>query len=304
MTSVSDRQTRTSRHTGTSCLLCASKQFTSDERFPPGEWGLRSCRICGLVETCPFPTKEQRLAENRAKYGGAFLAMQQGHEAGNHRIHRRALAEITKAAKSPGRRLLDVGCGAGQFLRAAIQAGWDAEGLELNWANATAVSESGMRVFTGTIEEAAYPSRTFDVVTLWDVLEHVDDPMTFLKETLRVLKPDGLVFLQSPNIHSDVAACWGIRWPWLCLPDHLYHFNPDTIRLLFEKAGFVVHNVYTWEPMISRVKSIANRRAGASTGEKLVRILLGLAPAAICRLAGANSRRMGLLRAIAYKRGR
>ncbi len=301
MAVMCNRKKRMSAQTRVSCLLCDGGQFTLDERFPEGGWGLRRCQTCGLIETSPFPAKERRIAENEEKYGDSFLAMQQSHRDRNHRVHKIALAEIAQASKLPGRRLLDVGCGAGQFLRAAIGAGWHAEAVEFNRENARTVAESGMKVFTGTIEEASYPDAAFDVVTLWDILEHIHDPIAFLEETLRILKPGGLVFLQSPNIDSDVASLWGVRWPWLCLPDHLYHFTPDTIRLLFEKPGFLVKRVYTWEPFLTRVKSIANAREGAPKVEKALRAAMGLGPAAVTRLVWANSRRMGLVRGIAYK---
>jgi hypothetical protein len=125
----------------------------------------------------------------------------------------------------------------------------------------------------------------------------------FLLETLRILKPGGLVFLQSPNIDSDVASIWGIRWPWLCLPDHLYHFSPRTIDILLQKAGFLVHRVSTWEDFVTRLKSIANATENASKIQKGLRVAIGAGPAALSRLSGVNLWRMGLVRAIAYKAG-
>jgi 2-polyprenyl-3-methyl-5-hydroxy-6-metoxy-1,4-benzoquinol methylase len=284
-------------------MLCAGTEFSLDNRFAAGDWGLRCCQGCGLVETFPFPTKERQVAENEDKYGRPFLEMQQAHRSHNRRVHNLVLADIEKASRLSGRKLLDVGCGAGQFLRAAIDAGWDAEGVELNRENACAVAEFGIRVFWGTLEDAAFSDATFDVVSLWDVLEHIPCPVHFLLETLRILKPGGLVFLQSPNIDSDVASIWGIRWPWLCLPDHLYHFSPRTIDILLQKAGFLVHRVSTWEDFVTRLKSIANATENASKIQKGLRVAIGAGPAALSRLSGVNLWRMGLVRAIAYKAG-
>lgn len=300
---INSNNYRENFHSHAPCFLCGSTGFLIDPRFSPDNWGLKRCDSCGLVYTHPIPNTETHLAENEEKYGKPFLEMQARSLNNNRKVHFKVLSEIERDSKLDGRRLLDIGCGAGQFLHSAIDGGWQAEGVELNKENAAMVEKQGLSVFQGTLEGAQFPDAAFDVVTLWDILEHIPDPIAFLNEVQRILKPSGLVFLQSPNIESDIADIWGNRWPWLCLPDHLYHFSPLTIDELFKKTGFSVLRTYTWESTLVRVKTVANKRPGASKPEKAIRSVLGLLPIFMMRLLVRNSDRMGLVRMLAYKEG-
>lgn len=110
----------------------------------------------------------------------------------------------------PPERLLDVGCGNGLFLEAASARG-GAAWVELSAAAAAAARERvGPRVTLGTLEEAEFPENTSDVVTLWEVIEHVSHPLRLLSEVRRVLRPWGMAFLSTPNANSVFhrLACW------------------------------------------------------------------------------------------------
>ncbi len=118
-------------------------------------------------------------------------------------------------------RMLDVGCATGVFLQ-WFQAGgsWDLYGLELSEGAARVARAAGLNVFIGQLEEAAYPENYFDVVTFWDVLEHISDPRSALLETRRILKPDGILVLRLPNAASLDARIFRQYWSGLDAPRH------------------------------------------------------------------------------------
>jgi 2-polyprenyl-3-methyl-5-hydroxy-6-metoxy-1,4-benzoquinol methylase len=143
------------------------------------------------------------------------------------------------ASQSQTRRLLDVGCHIGVMVELAKQGGWDAWGVEPSqWASEQARSR-GLHVITGTLNHAEVPENYFDVVTLWDVVEHLTDPAAELRNVHRVLKPGGIFAIHTIDIESPFARFMGKRWPWL-MEMHLYYFSPHTLGKMLEKNGFQV----------------------------------------------------------------
>ena len=139
-----------------------------------------------------------------------------------------------------GKRLLDIGCAGGACLVAARDLGFDVEGIEPSrWLSAYARSEYGLNVRQGILTAGAYPDQSFDVISLWDVLEHVPEPRDILHVVRSLLKPDGYLWLNYPNIGSLAARLMGWRWPfWLSV--HLHYYRPHAIRRQVEQAGFEV----------------------------------------------------------------
>lgn len=141
-----------------------------------------------------------------------------------------------------GAKLLDVGASGGNFMRLARERGFLAEGVELNPRTAKAAQEAGFTVFIGPLEQARFPENFFDVVHAGDVIEHVPDPRAFVKECKRVLKPEGLFVVTTPNSDSFWARATKFfsekfRLPWspLTPPYHLFLFSIYNLDLLLEK---------------------------------------------------------------------
>lgn len=137
-----------------------------------------------------------------------------------------------------GGRLLDVGCASGAFLRCAADTGWSvvggepAEGL---CAKAKEALRGRGEVFCLTLQQANLPASSFDALTLWDVLEHVPDPLAFLKHCASLLKPGGYLFANVPDLDSLQARLLRERWP-LLLAEHLNYFNRRSLKLCGELA--------------------------------------------------------------------
>jgi SAM-dependent methyltransferase len=134
---------------------------------------------------------------------------------------------------------LDVGCAMGSMLKEAKAAGWESMGVETSeFAAKYAAEHAGCAVYPGTLEKAAYPSDSFDVVTLMDVIEHVPYPMDLMNEIHRVLRPGGVLFVVTPNFSSFFVRLYGRTaygvWP----EQHVVYFQPPTIERLLRDVGF------------------------------------------------------------------
>ncbi|MBI5305638.1 MAG: class I SAM-dependent methyltransferase [Chloroflexi bacterium] len=148
------------------------------------------------------------------------------------------LEDLVGAIAAP-RRLLDVGCHIGVMVELAQQRGWESWGIEPSaWASEQA-RQRGLRVITGTLTDGRIPENYFDVVTMWDVIEHLTDPAAELANARRVLKPGGIFAIHTIDIESLFARMMGKRWPWL-MEMHLYYFSPRTLGNMLEQTGFAI----------------------------------------------------------------
>jgi 2-polyprenyl-3-methyl-5-hydroxy-6-metoxy-1,4-benzoquinol methylase len=145
--------------------------------------------------------------------------------------------ETLIAENSHTRRLLDVGCHIGVMIELAQARGWDACGLEPSvWASEQARAR-GLNVLTGTLGDSNVPDNHYDVVTMWDVIEHLTDPAAEIRNVHRVLKPGGIFAIHTIDIESLFARAMANRWPWL-MEMHLYYFSPRTLTKMLSHNGF------------------------------------------------------------------
>ena len=154
---------------------------------------------------------------------------------------------VSKDVRSASPAILDYGCGTGAFLKVMKDAGWSATGLEPDpLARKNALELHGI--------DAESPDRltsmddaSFDVITLWHVLEHVHLLQVTLDHLKRVLKPDGVIYIAVPNHKSADALHYGGSWAAWDVPRHLYHFSPETLRSLMQRKGLrVTHTLPMW----------------------------------------------------------
>ena len=149
----------------------------------------------------------------------------------------------------PGR-LLDVGCGIGHFLAVAESRGWEAVGLEVSGSGLQLLTrlkaEQGWRfqVRGEDLLRANFPGGSFKAVTLFEVLEHLIDPMSNLRKIHALLEQDGIVYLTTPNFDSLSRYALAGRWRAIT-PEHLYLFNPRTLSTCLEAAGFIPVRILT-----------------------------------------------------------
>ena len=192
------------------------------------------CQNCGLVYTNPRFTGDEILDSYAAVEDPLYLEERDGRVLTFER-HLRPLEKI----KAPPGKLVDVGAYTGVFVEIAAQHGWDAFGVEPSqWAVAQA-RDRGLHMIEGTLASPELTDASFDVVTMWDVIEHVADPFGELTQADRLLKPGGLLVVHTMDIDSGFARLMGGRWPWL-MEMHIYYFSRRTLKYMLEKAGFTV----------------------------------------------------------------
>ena len=229
------------------CNLCGAD--AGDHVRSDGPLHLVRCRSCGLVYVTP--RLDQRTT--RALYDEDYFATGNGARRGYRnyladrenylRTFRRRMHRLERHAGN-GRRLLDVGCAAGFFLEVCRESGWKACGVEPA-ACMVEYAQSKLRlpVFCETLRERRFRPGSFDVVTLWDVLEHMTDPRRELLEVNRVLQPSGLLVVETPDIGSWVPKVLGERWVHYGNDFHLFHFTPCTLTRLLQETGFSVRTI-------------------------------------------------------------
>jgi 2-polyprenyl-3-methyl-5-hydroxy-6-metoxy-1,4-benzoquinol methylase len=151
----------------------------------------------------------------------------------------RYLDRIDAAQTSRGR-LLDVGAATGFFLDLARKRGWQVTGVEPS-AHAAAMGRAkGIDVTTGILDDCDFPENSFDAITLWDVIEHVPEPMSTLRKVNRLLKPSGVLAINTPDSSSLVATLMGMKWHLIVPPEHLNLFHKKSLRRAVEASSFTI----------------------------------------------------------------
>lgn len=134
--------------------------------------------------------------------------------------------------------LLDLGCSSGSFLDSLDSKSWDRYGIEMSAESAKkARAKSGASVLVGDVLDAEFPPESFDVITCFDVFEHLYEPRRVMVRVADWLKPGGIFYVLVPNVDSAEARVFGSYWHGLELPRHLFHYSPASLRFLAESAG-------------------------------------------------------------------
>jgi 2-polyprenyl-3-methyl-5-hydroxy-6-metoxy-1,4-benzoquinol methylase len=134
--------------------------------------------------------------------------------------------------------LLDIGTGTGALLEVANEFGFDATGLEPDKKFAQKAKERGLKVINSTLEKARLPTHSFDIITMFDVLEHIPDLHSALSSIVKTIKPNGLLILSTPNTSSLSFKLMDSYWPHF-KKEHIYYFNPKSLKTLISPYGFI-----------------------------------------------------------------
>lgn len=229
------------------CPVCGSGRFRTAFEEPP--YHVMRCLECGTGVVSP------RRADLEAIYAdGTYWRSQSPKTLGYHdyraaeplylRTFRRRLAFALGDGPRSGK-ALDVGCAAGFCMAVMRELGFKAYGVEVSADIAShAVEHFGFdTVHIGSLQSAAFAERTFELITMWDVIEHVADPSGLLRSARRLLKPGGVLVVETQNIDSVFARLLGRRWHHYKHAEHIYHFTPSTVRRLLTSTGFALQTL-------------------------------------------------------------
>jgi 2-polyprenyl-3-methyl-5-hydroxy-6-metoxy-1,4-benzoquinol methylase len=219
------------------CRICSSEKF--EARFEKNGFRIEKCLYCGLVQVTnpPQPSEIDSYYDDNF-FDKHYQKLQtdpktQGYEYGKFNYR---LEEIEKRTRGKGR-ILDVGCSFGFFMDAAKKRGWKTDGVEISeFAANYARDKLGINVVNKPLNEANFDAGFFDVVTLWNVIEHLPDPIELMREIYRILKPAGMIVLTTGNAESLLARITRERWRVLIPPIHLSYFAPATIKYLLNSC--------------------------------------------------------------------
>jgi 2-polyprenyl-3-methyl-5-hydroxy-6-metoxy-1,4-benzoquinol methylase len=230
------------------CNACGGRRFRP--LFRKRGYDLVRCAGCRLVFVINPPSASE-IAALYAVEAGYHEALHDPRHPGYARmtgIARQHLRMLRRSVPVPtGHRLLDIGCSSGLFLAEARAAGFEVQGAELSAASADfARSHFGLAVHAGDWRDAGYVDASFDVITLFDVIEHLPDPLGELRAIRRLLKPGGLLLQSTPDIDglyprlSYLLARPLDYWQHPEPPHHLYQFSRETLTAMARQAGFEV----------------------------------------------------------------
>ena len=236
-----------------------------------GSVEILDCGSCGLAWWVPGEGHHPERFYDAAYFAGAGAGHGYDDYAGLEASLRvnfaRRIARIPRPA--PGARLLDVGAAYGYAVAEARAAGWEAHGIEVSTAAAgEARATAAGRVIAADGLHSPFADASFDTVTLWDVLEHLENPRAAIAEMARLLRPGGRLVLTTGDVGSLAARVSGARWHLYTLPEHLFFFSRESLRVLLEAHGLSVEemradsSVYTLGYLAERLrKSLLGRRA-------------------------------------------
>lgn len=257
------------------CVLCGNRLFSLvlkiRDEIKGKEFKLIKCTNCGLAHILPIPRNLEELYSDEEYYAYNDLEKSEsgtlydrllgsiGHysisrtfdenrcgienlikefafKLVSHRFsgHRRLFWEKNGKPK----KILDIGTGGGMFLDVMRSLGWKTYGVDISAIAVRKLKKRGFNAFHGELEQANFACNYFDVVRASFVIEHVRNPLTFLQEICRILKPRGSAIICLPNFGSFQSKFFQENWNMLSIPQHIYHFNNYCLEGLINKAGF------------------------------------------------------------------
>jgi SAM-dependent methyltransferase len=242
--------------------LTCSDHFRSRETFP-----LWRCSICGFTFTQDHPDEE---AIGKYYESDDYISHSDTSKGLVNKLYRmvrkRMLRKKRHLVKTEtgleNGSILDIGSGRGHFAAEMKNAGWSVCGIEINEKAREASAEYFGLDIISPAEISSLEPGSYDAITMWHVLEHLNDLHGYIKETDRLLRQGGTCIIALPNISSFDASHYGEYWAAYDVPRHLWHFDPDTFGFLFESRGFRVVNIRPLPPDVFYISIISERYKG------------------------------------------
>jgi len=228
------------------CIVCGSQGFREHyeckDYFVSGKtFKLAVCETCGFCFTNPRPPADQispyyesdaYVSHSKTSSG---ITNRLFHLSRKYTIsYKKRILEKYTSLNS----ILDYGCGTGDFLNAMDNAGWDCSGIEPNEGARTQAAQNKSIAITDEAGLSGITAGTLGAISLWHVLEHIYPLSERLSSFYEKLSPDGTLFVALPNMNSYDARHYGKYWAAFDVPRHIYHFSPETIKILMKDHGF------------------------------------------------------------------
>lgn len=238
-TSVADREAGLAQSSSPDpCPACGQERANEWLRAPDRFHGrdekytLVRCPACSLV-WLSHPPKPEEMHQHYTDAYDRLISAAGEDSPRRWRDRNAALAPHKQSGK-----LLDLGCSSGSFLASLSDKSWELYGIEMSAESARkAKARSGAQVFVGDIPDAKYLAESFDVITCFDVFEHLYEPQRVMARVSEWLKPGGIFYVLVPNVDSAEARVFRSYWHGLELPRHLFHYSPASLKFLAKSVG-------------------------------------------------------------------
>jgi len=220
------------------------------------------CKNCGLIFTNPQPSQEDLTAHYDRNYYYApnkdpkdntrYFDYNARYLKGKEKMRFIEIFENLKKLGFRKGKLLDVGCASGFFVSEATRKGWDARGVEVSkWATDWGKKHLKVKIEIGEFEKIKLSQNAFDVVTMLDVLEHFQNPQEVLTKSAKILKKDGIIYVETINFDNWITRYLiGQKYVHMVPKFHLYYFGRKQLKQLLEKAGFKILDSSLWSSSV------------------------------------------------------
>jgi SAM-dependent methyltransferase len=220
------------------CSCCGT--LVSQRIFNKSGFDYYKCHKCGLVFIYPIPKNIDSVYSedyfSGASKGFGYTDYDRDKEAMLDTFV--SYLELLEKLYPQKGRLLDIGAASGYFMKLAQDRGWQVQGIDISNYAVELAKKKVLDVLCGTIEDVNLIDNSFDVVTMWDVLEHIPSPRISLEKIKRWLKPKGLLAINTPDTSSWCAKIMGKKWHLYISPEHIYYYNPANLSLLSLDLGY------------------------------------------------------------------
>jgi SAM-dependent methyltransferase len=222
----------------TKCVCCNSNEITNI--FSKENFDYFKCNNCGLIFIYPVPLDLEKVYTKEYFTGGKEGFGYVNYDNDKEPMRSTFIKYLNLLEKLYPQKgdLLDIGAASGFFMQMAKDRGWRVRGIEISDYAAELGRSKGLDVRTDSLDSANFGQNSFDVITVWDVLEHLPDPESSLKKINSWLKTDGLLAVNTPDSSSWYAKIMGKKWHLYIPPEHIFHFTPTSLQFLGKRFGF------------------------------------------------------------------
>lgn len=210
------------------CLICSSTKLKPLAGFEKAY--LCQCNSCGFVFSSRIPSTQELINYYEGYGRNDYLSPLT--------IKRYHQILDTFESKRKTNRLLDIGCGIGYFLEVAKERGWEVYGTEYTDKAIEICKSKGITMHQGELDPNNYSPESFDVITSFEVIEHINNPNPEIENISRLLRKGGLFYVTTPNFNSLIRYYRGQKYNVISWPEHLSYYTPSTLNNLMKKHGF------------------------------------------------------------------
>ena len=226
------------------CLICNSDRLKDLETYKSSF--LCKCQSCGFIFSKRIPS-EQELIEHYMGYGrNDYLSPV------TIKRYNELLDQFEKYRKT--NRILDVGCGIGYFLEEAKKRGWEVFGTEYTDLAVNICRGKGISMNQGVLNPNGYSPESFDIITSFEVIEHINNPLEELTSFHKLLRKGGGVYVTTPNFNSLLRYRLKDTYDIICYPEHLSYYTSKTLKNVFGKSGFITKKIETTGISLTRLR--------------------------------------------------